>query len=154
MPAKSRLSIILLAGLMAVPVFAFDDSSWSGLGRLKPEDRIGIIQADQKRIEGQFAGFSDSGVSIRAGQVTTVPKENVIRVYRRPRVRRGLRIAIGAGIGLAAGAVLSATVGQYLRNEAHDNPAGVWIACGAAAGAGLGALSGGGYQTVYQRSHP
>jgi hypothetical protein len=81
-----------------------------------------------------------------------VSKENVVRVYRRPRATRGIRALIGGAIGAIAGIVLTGTVGERFRNEGLDVPAGAWIAGGAAISAGIGALTGGGYETIYQRS--
>jgi hypothetical protein len=143
---------MILSAVVAAPALASDDGSWTNLERLKPRERIGVIQSDGKQIYGRFAGFSDFGISIRGDRVTTVPKENVIRVYRRPRTRRSLRVVIGAAIGVGVGALLTGTVGDRFRNEGRDVPAGAWIAGGAGIGAGIGALTGGGYRTIYQRS--
>ena len=101
MSTKHRMAAVILAAIIASPAFAGDDRSWANLGTLKPGDRIGVIQSDRKRIEGRFTGFADSGISVRADRETTVPKESVIRVYRRPRMRRPFRAAIGAAFGLA-----------------------------------------------------
>jgi hypothetical protein len=75
-----------------------------------------------------------------------------VRVYRRSRLSRGIRVLIGGAIRAVAGIVLTQTIGQYRRNEGHDSPAGAWIAGGAGTGAAVGALTGGGYKTIYQRS--
>lgn len=143
---------LVLAAIIGAPSLAQGDQSWDNLRTLKPGERIGIVQSDLKRLEGRFAGFSDSGISIRIDQTATVAKSDVIRVYRRPRTRRGLRAVIGAAIGVAAGAVLTRTAGDRFRNEGQNVTAGVWIAGAAGIGAGIGALSGGGYRTVYQLS--
>ena len=155
MPIKHLITAMLLAAIAAVPAFAGDDTEWNNLRTLKSGVRIGIVQPDGKRTEGVFASFSDSSISLLAGQAITVPKDRVIRVYRRPRISRGLRAVLGAGIGGGLGALLNGTIGQYLRNEAHGVDAGVWIGAGAGIGAGIGAASGGGERTVYRRStHP
>src|SRR4051812_45346795 len=147
-----RLPIaIILAAALAIPAVARDESQWSALTTLKPGARIGIIQADLKRIEGRFENFTDSTLTLRADREIIVPKESVVRVYRRPRTRRSIRAVAGGAIGAIAGAVLTGTVGDRFRNEGQDVPAGAWIAGGAAIGAGVGALTGGGYRTVYRR---
>jgi hypothetical protein len=151
MSIKPQVAIFLLAAALAAPAFSQDD--WNSLRSLKPGQRIGVVQADGKVLRGTFASFSDPALSIRTDQVIVVPKDSVIRVYRRPRIGRGVRVVIGTGIGVAGGAALNATIGQYLRNEAHGTSPAVWIGAGAAIGAGLGALSGGGEQVVYRR-HP
>src|SRR5581483_1098979 len=111
-----------------------------------------IIQSDQKRVEGRFERVTESGITLRTDQELTVTQENVIRVYRKPRANRKIRAAVGAAIGAVAGAILSATAGERFRNEGQDVSAAAWIGGGAAIGAGIGALTGGGYRTVYQRS--
>ena len=149
------VAAVLLALLLAAPAFSRNETNWKNLGNLKPGQRIGVIQSDGNRIEGAFAAVSDSTLSIRTDQVIAVPKDSVVWVYRRSRVSRGLRAAIGAGIGVALGVALNGTIGQYLRNEAHDTSPAVWIGAGAAAGAGIAAATGGGNRTVYSRAgHP
>ena len=150
--SKQRSATATLAAILALRAFAEDRSLWSNLGALKSGERIGIIQSDQKQIEGRFQGFTESAISVTADQVVTLPRGNVVRVYRHPRINRTKRALIGAAIGLAAGALLTNTAGDRFRNEGKDVPAGIWIRGGAGIGAGIGAIIGGGYQTVYQRS--
>ena len=94
-----------------MPALAADNGAWSNLGTLKPGTRIGIIQRDMKRVEGLFEGFTDSGISVRTDRDMNLRKEDVVRVYRRPRVNRPIRIAAGAAIGAVGGVILSHTVG-------------------------------------------
>jgi hypothetical protein len=148
---KFRIAAILVAAAVAAPAFAADNHEWNNLNRLKPGQRIGVVQKDGKKLEGTFSGVTDADIAITAGPVVRVTRDNVVRVYRRPRLTRAWHVAIGAGAGVVLGAVLNGTVGQYFRNEGHDTSPAVWIGAGAALGAGLGAASGGGDQTVYQR---
>jgi hypothetical protein len=133
---------------MLVVLFAADTSQWSGIRELKKGDRVGVVQADMKRVEGRFDSATDDAVVVDG---VTLTKDRVVRVYRRPKLNRGVRAVIGAGIGLAGGAVVDGTFGQYLRNEGHGPDAGIITGLSGAAGAGVGAASGGGYKTVYQR---
>jgi hypothetical protein len=107
-----------------------------------------VVQADMKRVEGRFDSGTDDTIVVDG---VTLTKDRVVRVYRRPKLNRGVRAVIGAGIGLAGGAVVDGTFGQYLRNEGHGPDAGIITGLSGAAGAGVGAASGGGYKTVYQR---
>jgi hypothetical protein len=143
---------VLLLAFAAPSSFARDTSQWTNLEVLKPGQRIGVIQSNQKRVEGRFERVTESGITLRADQEVTVAQENVIRVYRKPRANRTVRAILGAAIGAVAGAILTATAGERFRNEGQDVAAGAWIGGGAAIGAGVGALTGGGYQTVYERS--
>ena len=148
---RNRIAAILLAAVVAAPAFAADNQNWGHLNTVKTGQRIGVIQKDGKRVEGTFAAITDSEISVQSAQIVKVPKENVVRVYSRPRLSRTWHVAIGAGAGLALGAVLNGTVGQYFRNEGHDTSPAVWLGAGAALGAGLGAASGGGDHTLYRR---
>ena len=150
--SKRRSAAALLAAVLTLPAFGADISMWSNLEGLRQGDRIGVVRSDQTRIEGRFQGFTEAAVSLRADQILTLPRDNVVRVYRRPRTRRALRALIGGAIGVVAGAVLTNTAGDRFRNEGQDVPAGAWIAGAAGIGAGIGALSGGGYHTVYKRA--
>jgi hypothetical protein len=135
---------------LVASAWAADEGNWNNLAQLKRGDRIGVIGSDMKRTEGRFVSFEEGGLSIETDQPVTIAKDRVVRVYRRARTNRVWRTAIGAGIGVAAGAVLNATIGERFRNEGQD-VAGALIASGAGVGAGLGALSGGGNVTVYRR---
>jgi hypothetical protein len=140
-----RFALVLLVAMCAG---AADTSQWSGVRELKKGDRVGIVQTDMKRVEGRLDSASDDAITVDG---VTVPKDRVVRVYRRPRMNRAVRVLIGAGIGAAAGGLVDGTFGAYLRNESHGPDAGLITGLSVAGGAGIGAASGGGYKTVYQR---
>ncbi|MCX6610745.1 MAG: hypothetical protein NTW74_07815, partial [Acidobacteria bacterium] len=111
----------------------------------------GIVQMNQKRVLGRFEGVSDAGISVDGA---TVAKDQVARVYRPAGMSRTKRILVGAGVGLAVGVVLTQTIGKRFENDG-GNFGGIpnegWYPICIGAGAGLGALTGNGYVTVYQR---
>jgi hypothetical protein len=135
--------------LISCTAIAADTTQWSNLQTLHPGDRIGIIQSNQKRVEGRFTRAGDSEITIDAGGEITLIQNQVVRVYKRPRLTRSKWALVGAGIGLAAGAIVNATAGERFRNEGRDIAAAALLG-GAGLGAGIAALSGGGYKTVYQ----
>jgi len=149
---KHKLTAILIAAAFPFTALAADLAQWDNLRELRRGQRIGVVQSDLSRVEGSFEAFTDSVISLRADREIVVTKDKVVRVYRRPRIARGIRAAIGGAIGIVAGVVLTGTVGERYRNEGLDVPAGWWVAGGAGVGAAVGALTGGGYKTLYQRS--
>jgi len=152
---RRTAAALILAAAITFPALAADPAQWANLGELRRGQRIGVVQTDQKRIEGRFEAFTDSAISLRADGEIVVAKEKVVRVYRRPRANRGVRALIGGAIGAAAGILLTNTVGDRFRNEGQDVPVGLWVGGGAGIGAGIGALTGGGYKTIYQQPvHP
>jgi hypothetical protein len=144
---RMMISIVMLA----TGVFGSDLSDWKSLDTLKSGDRVGVVQADLKRVEGTFSGSNDSGITVDG---TSVPKDKVLRVYRQGGMSRAMRTLIGAAAGVAIGAVIAETAGKRFENEGNNFGGvakGGWYAIGIGAGAGLGAASGNGYQTIYQR---
>jgi hypothetical protein len=145
------LKTMMLMLCAAVSMLAAGENDWGNLQSLKPGDRVGVIQTNQKRVEGRFQSFSDSGITLQDG-VATIAKADVVRVYHRPRTRRLVRTVIGAGIGTVAGIITYETAGDRFRNEGTLTAADgfAWIGGGAGLGAGIGAATGGGYRTVYR----
>ncbi len=129
---------------------AGDVNQWSNVQTLRKGDRVGVIQANQKRIDGRFESATEARITLQAGQTVTIEKSEVVRVYQPARHGRVFGAVLGGVIGVAGGAVADATFGQYLRNEGHSPAAGVMTAIGGGAGAGVGAAVTGGYRTVYR----
>ena len=140
----TKLTTFLL--LISGTAFAADTNQWSNLQTLHAGDRVGIIQSNQKRVEGRFTHVGDSEITIGAGGEITLPQNQVVRVYKRPRLTRSKWVLVGAGLGLIGGAIINATVGERFRNEGGDITAGAMLG-----GAGIAALSGGADKTIYRR---
>ena len=145
----TRLALVLL--LAAQVGTAQDSNQWSNVQALRKGVRVGVIQANQKRVEGRFESASDSRITLQADQIVTVEKSDVVRVYQPPKHSRVFGAILGGAIGVAGGAAVDGTFGQYLRNEGHGPAAGVMTAIGGGAGAGIGAAVTGGYRTVYRK---
>ncbi len=147
---SSIASALLLT--LAHTGFAADINDWSGVRALGKGDRVGVIQMNQKRVEGTFDSATDTSITIQADQPLTLEKSDVARVYRPAKHGRVFGLVLGGAIGVAAGGIVDGTVGRFFRNEGGSPAAGVITAIGGAAGAGLGAVASGGYRTVYQRA--
>ena len=152
--SRTRSTAIVLSLLIAVQTFAADSGQWSNLGILNRGDRVGIVHTNQARTEGRFQSYTDSAITIQADREVLIPRQDVVRVYRRAGMRRLNRALLGAAAGIAAGAILSGTVGDRFRNEGADAPAAQWIGGGAAIGAAIGALTGSGYREVCRIRQP
>jgi hypothetical protein len=149
---STALRFALITVTLAAPIaFASNNADWENVTSLKPGEKVGVIQTNQKRVEGRFQFATESGITIRADREITVPKTEVVRVYRHGGHSRTTKALIGAAIGVAAGGILYGTVGDRFRNEGQDVSAGLWIGGGAGIGAGIGALLGGHDQTLYRR---
>jgi hypothetical protein len=152
MSCMCRVAVVALALVVFQNPLGAKHDDWTNLNSLRPGDMIGVIQSNQKRIEGRFQNATESSITIRADQEITMARPEVIRVYRHSGRSRTIKVAIGTAIGIAAGAILNGTLGARFRNEGGDVSEGVWIGGTAGIGAGIGALTGGHYETVYQRS--
>ena len=150
-----RMKVLFAGALLLTLVhtgFAADINDWSGVRALGKGDRVGVIQMNQKRVEGRFDSATDTSITIQADQPLTLEKSDVARVYRPAKHSRVFGLVLGGAIGVAAGGIVDGTVGRFFRNEGGSPAAGVITAIGGAAGAGLGAAAAGGYRTVYQRA--
>ena len=144
-PARAALVVAIASAAVAWPA---DTGQWTGVRELRPGDRIGVIQSDQKRFEGTFQNATDLSITLQAGQDISVARDDVIRIH--PRACVANHASVDGGIGLAAGAIVNATAGERFRNEGGDITPGALLG-GAGIGAGIGAATGGGYQTIYQK---
>src|SRR5437899_11830423 len=113
------------------------DAPWTSLKSLRKGDRIGVIQANQKRVEGLFESVTDSRITLQADREISIEKSDVVRVYQPARHGRLFATVLGAAIGVAAGGVLDGTLGQRFRNEGDSPARGVLTAAGAGVGAGI-----------------
>jgi hypothetical protein len=73
-----RLATVLL--LAAQMGSAQDSGQWSSVQALRSGDRVGVIQTDQKRLEGRFESATETTITLQTGQSVTVEKANVMRV--------------------------------------------------------------------------
>ena len=147
---KHVAAVGILLALTAV-LHAEDAGSWNNVQALRKGDRIGVVQANQKRVEGRFESATDSRITLQADREISLEKADVVRVYQPPRHGRVFGAVVGGAIGVAAGAVVDGTLGERLRNEGAGPAKGVFTAGGAGVGVGIGAAVTGSYRTVYRK---
>ena len=85
MTSGLKIALLLLA---AQAGFAEDTSQWSSVQLLRKGDRVGVIQADRKRVEGRFESATDARITLRTDQEISLEKAQVVRVYRPARHSR------------------------------------------------------------------
>src|SRR3954451_16553493 len=107
-----------------------DAGPWSSLRSLRKGELIGVIQADQKRVEGRFESATDSRITLQVDREVSIEKSDVIRVYKPARHGRIFGAVVGGAIGVAAGGVVDGTVGRFFRNEGGGPAAGLLTAAG------------------------
>jgi len=158
MRLKTQVASIALSITLAAPAFAADPNEWTNLRSLQRGDRVRIVRADQSSLDGEFDNVNNTGITIDTAGPTKLAKDDVLRVSVRKGMSRGKRTLIGAGIGLGVGGAVAAGVATHSNDEGlFGGPAGGFMTVIAVGGAGLigtlvGALSGGGYKTVYRRA--
>jgi hypothetical protein len=138
-----------LLAMMLLTAGVLGAQDWSGVQALHKGDRIGVIQANQKRVEGRFESATDSRITLEG---ISLEKADVVRVYQPARHGRVFGAVVGGAIGVACGGIADGTLGQYLRNEQGGPSKGAMTAAGAGVGVGIGVAVTGGYRTVYRRA--
>jgi hypothetical protein len=139
-----------MLSLAVLPAAGKDAGDWSRVQALRAGRRIEVDLADQRHVDCRFVRASDTDLTYQTSREITVSRESVVRVSGAPRLNRAARTLIGAAIGLGGSEIVNATVGRYFHNEGHDITVPT-LGSGAAAGAVIGALTGGGYETIYRR---
>jgi hypothetical protein len=140
-----------IAALLFSLALHAQDAQWTNLRSLRKGDRIGVIQTNQKRVEGLFESVTDSRITLQSDREVSIEKSDVVRVYQPARHGRLFGTVMGAAIGVAAGGVLDGTLGQRFRNESDGPAQGLLTAGGAGVGAGIGAAVTGHYRTLYRQ---
>ncbi len=130
---------------------AQDAAQWNSVQALRKGARVGVIQSDQKRVEGTFESATDSRITIQAGQPVSIEKADVVRVYQPAKHGRVFGGVIGCAVGVTVGAILDGTVGVRFRNEGDSPARGLLTVAGAGVGTGIGVAATGGYRTIYRR---
>ena len=145
---------LMAMAMTAAWAMAADSSDWNLLKRIAPSQEIVVVKTDMKRITGQFAHVSETGLEVSTGAETIkVERGEVMRVTtlggRGRKMTRGA--IIGAAVGFAAG------LGMTLASGGADGlgliVTGGNTALGAAIGLGVGAVIPAG-ATVYRRPGP
>ena len=116
--------------------------SWDAVTKIEPGTQVTVEDSSGKDHRGKLASVTVEAISIDTGRgQEAIERTRVRRVQARAPSRRLRNALIGAGIGLAVGAIADNTIGTYLRNEVGEGtggrvltyigPAGIFGAIGA-----------------------
>ncbi len=130
----------LALALLLVGRSQAQQSNWQNLEKIRPGDRVEVVNMRLATYAGEFVGFTDSDLTLRdAGNTAVIPRAEIyrIKVLGRGRGRHiGRGTLYGAVIGTGVGAVVAAR-GDYTSGERASVVVG-----GALWGVGIGALVG------------
>ena len=134
--AAAVLGLLLLAPTAPVAAQQPPDLP-QALVRVEPSETVTILETDGRRLVGQVAQVSSSGLTLlQQGQATAVPLQRVARITISDSNRNGTVIGalVGAAIGAAGGVALNA----ICANEGGECFGVVLALAGAGAGSGAG----------------
>ena len=149
---KSTLAAALMLTALCAPAQSGEDS-WDRLGQLRVGQRIEVVTAKLKSVQGSFTGCSDQVVSLRLGQdEVSIPRCEVFSVKDRRRSHRRRDVLLGLAIGAAGGLAVGAIRGETYHEEGETGLfVLVWTPIGAGIGAGVGAAVPSGPVTTLRR---
>ena len=118
---RRRLFTILIVFCLSTFLHA---QSWEDVRRLEMGSKVRVQDSSGEQHSGVLSAATAESIAIKTskGEVAT-ERSRVKRVQVSSGARRGRNIAIGAGIGVAVGAVTDNTLGAYLRNETGESSA-------------------------------
>jgi hypothetical protein len=129
------------------------ENLWQNLNQLRPGQRIEVVDGKMKSTAGTFSAVTEEGLSLQVGKhVISIPRANVFSVKDRTVSHRGrntlIGLAVGAGAGLAIGAIKGATYHEEGETAVFVS---VWTPIGAGIGATAGATLPSRPVTIYRR---
>ena len=141
---RAVLILVLFLGLGGALSAQTQQGSWSNLNRLKPGQKIEVIDSSMKQHVGKFVTVTDELLTVKEnGSDVSVRREDIIRVSMSSGTKRGERALIGFVGGGALGAGIGAASGSntgFLGGSSRGIAALVGIVIGAPSGAIVGAV--------------
>ena len=149
------LTCLLVLTGMVVPSSQADEqkrpieASWENLGQLQVGQKIEVVEANMRSLQGTFLEFSDKTITVCHKEIpVSISRSNVARVSSRQQSKRLRNALIGLAIGGAAGIGVAAAVGKG-DPEARAIYAVIAVPVGMGAGCALGAAFPG-FQTIFR----
>lgn len=141
---RAVLILVLFLGLGGALSAQTQQGSWSNLNRLKPGQKIEVIDSSMKQHVGKFVTVTDELLTVKEnGSDVSVRREDIIRVSMSSGTKRGEHALIGFVGGGALGAGIGAASGSntgFLGGSSRGIAALAGIVIGAPSGATVGAV--------------
>ncbi len=159
---RSKLSLVILpilVTMVSIPLFAQQrpNQSWDDLNRLQAGQKVQVVQMDMKSLKGRFLGFSEEAISVRVKEdEVAVARADVLRISLRGKPKRlrntVIGMGIGAGLGLAVGAVGDARSGGNPASTGFGPDLGkrIYTPLGFVIGGVVGVAIPPSYRTIYR----
>jgi hypothetical protein len=134
----SFLMVAVLVTSMAPAAFA-QRGDWATVQSVAIDEDLSIKLKDGHKVSGKFSSANDSELpTIRKGKQQVITKDTIAEVYvLKRKAEKAKYAAIGAGIGLGAGAAIGGTKASHTSDDGY-----VYTIVGVMFGAGFGALGG------------
>lgn len=134
--------MLLVANILiaAMPPAAFAQrGDWATVKSVAIDEDLSIKLKDGHKVSGKFSSANDSELTIiRKGKQQVITKDTIAEVYvLKRKAEKGKYAAIGAGIGLGAGAAIGGVEASHTSDDGY-----VYTIVGVIFGAGFGALGG------------
>lgn len=137
-----------IAGLLAATLFisavsplafAQQRDNWSNVQSVAIDEDLSVKLKDGHQIRGKFSSANDSELTIiRKKKQQVIQKDSIAQVYQLQRkAEKAKYAAIGAGIGLGAGAAIGGREASHTSDDGY-----VYTIVGVIFGTGFGALGG------------
>ena len=153
---RKMVTILVLLLVLPSSLAYGQPNSWSNLDRLKPGQRIEVIESGPRKHAGEFTSVNDESLTLKEhGSDFSIKRENVVRISRSSGSSRGEHAVIGLVIGGLVGAGIGAASGSS--TGFFISPRGIGALVGVAIGGSIGAIVGvllPAHKTIYRAAQP
>lgn len=148
---RNLIAVLLALAVPSVLPAQTKNTDWQNLNRLRPGEKIQVVDMNKNKHSGAFSSFTDQAITLHTQSGDeTIQRANVLRVRGRSHRLRNVIIAGGVGAGAGAGigyGANSCTKGCF--GLGKGTTAGIAAALGFIGGAAVGAFIPS-HETVYR----
>ena len=101
-------SVLIALLFLAVSAVSAAQPTWTNLSKLKPGQKIQIVEKDAKKHSGTFLALSETAITFTEGTSERSIQKADVRSVKLQNKRRLRNTLIGTGLGAGAGAALGA----------------------------------------------